>query len=134
MAKIEQFYLTDISHNLTDYVKASNGDVDRISGIANVKSALFRRLITKKGSLTHRPDYGVGMQSYLNAPNSLENQRSLAVAIKEQFERDIRVKQVLGMRATVDDTDPSKIIIFVKVDLEGYGEEEIGFVPFGETV
>ena len=134
MAKIEQFYKNDISHDFFDYVKSSKGDVDNISGIENVKANLYRRLITKPGSLAHQPLYGVGVQDYLNSPNSLENQRSLAVRIKEQFEQDSRVKEVIGMKVLADDEKSDRLTIFVKVDLEGYGEETIGFVPFGETV
>lgn len=130
MALIDENLLRDMAHN-QDLLRAPDGDFDWVEGVANLKEALLRRLITQPGSLAHRPDYGVGIKDYQNAVANLDNQRSLAVRIKEQFERDFRVESVEGMRFQVDDDTPDKITIFIKVNIAGFGEVELPFVPFG---
>lgn len=133
MAKIDEAYLRDIAHAPGDgFLVAADGDIDTVSGIENVKAALFRRLMVVPGTLVHRPNYGVGVKNFLNAVNSLDNQRALATRIKEQFELDFRVREMIGMRVTTE--EGGKVIIFVRVDLEGFGEVQLDFVPFGDTV
>ncbi len=80
MSQLNEFLKTDIAHK-GDFVETPSGDLDVISGLDNVKEALFRRLITTPGSIIHRPGYGVGLKNWQNALNTLENQRKLAVKI-----------------------------------------------------
>lgn len=133
MATIEEQYLTDIAHK-KDFLVAADGDLQTITGVENAKQALIRRLMTQQGSLVHRPDYGVGIKDFQNAVNSIENQRRLALRIQEQFLRDFRVEEFIGMRVTQSQTVPSQVTIFFKVKLRGFGEVEVDFKPFGETV
>lgn len=133
MANIEEHLLTDIAHD-KDLKRAADGDLDKISGLANLKSALLRRLVTTPGALAHRPNYGVGIKDFQNAPNSLDNQRSLALRVKEQFEQDFRVKEVTGLRFDTEDDDPSKTVVVVKVKVAGYEEVELGFQNIEERI
>ena len=132
MATVDERYLTDLVHD-KDLLVASDGDLQIITGVENAKMALIHRLITQPGSLVHRPEYGVGLKDFQNAPNSIENQRRLALRMQEQFLRDFRVEEFVGLKITQDATVPGKIIIFFKVKLRGFGEVEVNFVPFGET-
>lgn len=135
MALLDEALLRDLAQNPGEGFKvAADGDLDTVSGLENLKAALFRRLMVVPGTLVHRPTYGVGVKNFLNAPNSIDNQRALAVRIKEQFEQDFRVEEMLGMRVSVDRNNPSLVIIFVKVRVQGFGEAEMDFIPFGETV
>lgn len=133
MALIDESLFRDLAHK-GDLLAAPNGDIQTISGLKNIKDALFRRLKTQPGSLVHRPDYGVGIKDFQNAPNSLPNQQRLALRVKEQFELDSRVAEVVGLKVTVDDDTPEKTIIFVRIDIEGFGETEMDFIPFGEVI
>jgi phage baseplate assembly protein W len=130
MALVDEALLRDIAHN-KDLLVAANGDLQTVFGPENVRQALLRRLITTPGALAHRPDYGVGIKDFQNAPASLDNQRDLALRVKEQFERDFRVSSVTGLRFQVDDEQPEKTTIFVKYNIIGVGEVEQPFVPFG---
>jgi phage baseplate assembly protein W len=132
MATINEVMLTDIAHN-EDYVLSVQGGWDRISGLANLKQALFHRLITSPGSLAHRPNYGVGIKDFQNSPSGLEAQRRLANRIKEQFEQDPRVESVTGVRVDVDDLTPELTSIVVRVKPIGYDESQVTFIPFGEV-
>lgn len=130
MATIDEVLGTDIAHK-SDYVLSATGDLDTISGLENVKNALFHRLITSPGSLIHRPDYGVGISDFQNAPNSIELQRQLALRIQEQFEQDPRVDKVLGVSLTSEDSTPEKVSIIVRIRITGYDEVTAKFIPFG---
>lgn len=132
MAKITEFYKTDIAFK-SDFIKTSTGDLDIVSGIENVKEALFRRLITVKGSIIHRPNYGVGIKLYQGALNSFSKQSELASRIQEQFVKDPRVDEVLAVSITNQDKKPDSVQINVKVKLAGYGEQSLSFLPFEDT-
>jgi phage baseplate assembly protein W len=132
MATAEEIYGKDIAHK-SDYIVTPTGDLDTIAGLENVKDALLRRLVTTPGSLIHRPNYGVGIKSYQNAPSSLAYQRELAGKIKEQFELDPRVDEVLGVAVDYDDLEPQKVLIKVRLNLVGYGETAMNFIPFGDV-
>lgn len=134
MALLDEKIGTDISFN-GDFRVAADGDLDQITGRTNLKQRLFRRLMTQPGSMTHLgKGYGVGIKDYLNATNSIANQQRLAGRIKEQFEQDIDVESVVGVRMGIDDETPDKMIIFVRVRIDGFGETEMDFVPFNEVV
>lgn len=133
MADIEETFLQDIAHK-NDMAEAADGDLQAVAGLSNIKQALYNRLITYPGSLIHRPEYGVGIKDFQNAINNLANQRNLALRIEEQFKRDLRVQDVLNVRFSVDDNDPTRLNVYVKVVLAGLGEQDLQFVPFGDEV
>lgn len=129
----DDLYKTDLSFKSDMQVKPS-GDLDLISGLDNVKESLFRRLITSEGSILHRPGYGVGIKNWQGALNSLQNQRELALAIKEQFEQDPRVEKLLGVSITSSDAQPDLVKVLIRVQIVGYGEQQFSYIPFGDTV
>jgi len=97
MAEIANSYLEDLKHD-GDFSAKKNGDIRLISGLDNLKQALYHRLVTVPGALVHRPEYGVGIQNWQNDIASIERQRELAKRIKEQFELDERVVQVKSVQ------------------------------------
>ncbi len=131
MAKIEELYLTDIKHS-KDHIRTEGGNLETISGIENVRQALFHRLITEKGSIVHRPLFGVGAKQYQNVTMTLAKKEELALEIKEQFEQDERVEEVTGVLYNATDFEPEKFSIILRVNLVGYGEDTITFTPFGD--
>lgn len=131
MATVEEVLLTDLLHD-DDLHATASGDLETISGLLNLRQALFHRLITSPGALIHRPDYGVGIKNFQNAVNSIDTKRRLANVIAEQFGRDPRIQEISGIRITNEDANPSQIIIFVRVKALGYDEATLEFKPFGE--
>jgi phage baseplate assembly protein W len=130
LALLEERLLRDLAHK-KDLVRTAAGDLDTIAGLRNLKEAMLRRLVTQPGSLVHRPDYGVGLKDYVNSVNTLAGQESLALRIKEQFERDDRIESVESMSFDVQDELPDRLTIFVKVNIRGFQEAQFEFVPFG---
>jgi phage baseplate assembly protein W len=132
MSSIVDTYKKDLAFK-NDYVKTATGDLDTIEGISNVTQALFARLITIKGTLVHRPDYGVGIKNYQNSISSLDTQRKIASEINEQFLRDPRVEKVVGVSINYRDKTPENVEISVKVKLIGYGDTTLSFLPFEDA-
>jgi phage baseplate assembly protein W len=131
MADVDEFYLEDLVHEGT-LLESSSGDLDTVRGLSNLKQALYHRLITRKGSLIHRPDYGVGIKDYQNAVGSLSTYRKLAQAIDEQFRQDFRVLNVTNVAINQDISNPGLFKIVVTIQTAGYAELPLTFVPFGE--
>lgn len=133
MAKIEETLRTDLSHP-GDFEKAADGDIAVIKGLKNLQARLSRCVQTVPGTLVHRPTWGVGIKDFQNAPNSIGNQNVLARRLKENFEQDVDVERFVGMRLTTDPQNQSKVTLYVRVEVVGFGEAEMEFIPFGETV
>lgn len=120
----------DLRHNKGDFESSSGGDVSRISGLDNLDQALYHRLITTKGTLTHRPNYGVGIKGYQGQIANIDTQRSLAIDIDNQFRMDQRVESVDQVRFVTSDEEPDKFLVFVKYSAIGYNDIESTFDPF----
>ena len=120
MSTLIETYLKDLAFT-DDFIKTPKGDIETIEGIANVRQALFARLITSKGTIIHRPDFGVGIKDYQNSISSLSRQQELAQRIGEQFSLDPRVSEVVSVSINYSDSTPEKVEILVKIKLIGYG-------------
>lgn len=129
MATAVEIYLTDIKHK-GDMVRTSQGNLEKVSGLENAYQQLFHRLITTKGAVVHRPNYGVGAKNYQNVTMTLANQRALALEIKDQFEQDERVEEVTGVLFETEDLEAGKFTVICRVKLVGYGEQSLEFTPF----
>lgn len=128
MSRIEESYLIDLEFS-GDLKSSPSGDLALVTGMNNLKQALFNRLVTVPGSLAHRPDYGVGIQLYQNGISSFSKQQELALKIRKQFEQDHRVAKVLSVRITKD--GEGKFYIYYKVEAVGIGSFE-DTKPFGD--
>jgi phage baseplate assembly protein W len=134
MSSITEILGTDITHR-SDLVLSSTGAFEVISGLENLRLALFHRLMTVPGSLIHRPDYGVGIKQFQNAPNTLVNQEQIANRIYDNFIRDSRVEKVLGVQINSEDGTPETLKISVRFKIVGYQDEAtLAFIPFGRGV
>lgn len=132
MAKIDEFYGTDLAH-IGDYVVSASGDFDTLSGLANLKQALFHRLMTQPGSLVHRPSYGVGIKNFENSISTAANRSEISTRIREQFMQDPRVEEVNGVMFKTSDSRPDMTEILVRVKPKGYDEIQASFIPFGDV-
>lgn len=131
MAELDEFYLTDLVHDQGTLLESASGDLDTVSGLSNLQQALFHRLITRKGTLIHRPTYGVGIKDYQNALGSIGTYRKLAAEIDEQFRQDFRVQDVRGVKIEQDQNNPGLFKVIVTVQTAGFQELPLTFIPFG---
>ena len=130
MANREDQLRIDIRHNKGDFESSETGDISRIRGLDNLNQALLHRLITVKGSLVHRPDYGIGIQEWIGQITSFDKQRDLALRIKAQYLMDERVTAVSQVQFDTSDENPDLFLIFVKYSALGYTDIGDTFNPF----
>lgn len=124
--------LTDLEHD-TDLVLTATGDLSTLSGLDNVKAAILRRIITTPGEIVHRPNYGVGIEDFQNAPSTRATHRQLALRIEEQLKEDPRVEAVEEVAVQEEADHPEMLKIAVRVKVKGYGDVSLTFHPFGEV-
>jgi len=133
MSGVEDSFLIDLEFR-GSIIAAPNGDIQLIKGTENLKQALFNRLTTVKGTLAHRPDYGVGVQLWQNDVASISRQQALAVEIKRQFEEDERVEKVTSVLIRPNPDKQGEFLVQYKVLAVAIGELEDTVNPFGEII
>lgn len=130
MSQIDKFYKIDLLHN-GDFNAAPNGDFAIVKGVENLKQALFHRLITVPESIVHRPNYGVGVKLWQNDIASFSRQTELASRIKEQFELEERVDELVSVRIkNIQENGTFELSYKVSVSGGSLIEETVN--PFGE--
>lgn len=94
-AAVRDVYGYDIAFRPSrGFLLTPGGDFARISGIENVKAAIYRRLITRPGEYRYRPSYGVGVLDYLLKPPTRAVLDQLRQRIIDQLTLDPRLSQV----------------------------------------
>lgn len=107
-----------------DYEKDPQGgpsytnDLMTISGLENYKLSVERMLITSPGELWHRPEYGVGVRDFLNAPDKHEYRSRLRNRIRTHLTKDPRTEKVLKI-STSHFPEESKIEVDIAVIAKG---------------
>lgn len=94
----EALLLQDASFAGGDLNIGIDGDLVPIVGLANLRDALGRRLLTRPGALFHHPDYGIGVQEFLNLPATLPNKMTLENRARRNFKQDTRVEAIVRTR------------------------------------
>lgn len=133
MTTLNEFLKTDIAFT-DDFKLSASNDFDTVTGMANLKEAIFRRIMTVKGSLIHRPDYGVGLPEFQNAPATLHLKGQLFTRLQEQLPRDPRIEAVTSLSVDFSDTDPSRHTIKIGVSVAGFGAVVLEYTPFNEVI
>lgn len=119
--KLGHLLKTDLKLERGDLDGAAGGDYRSVSLEENMKQAVFNRIITRRGTLLHRPDYGAGLLDFLNTPMTLQRKREMARAIKENVELDPRIQEVSTI-AIQEATDGSgRVTLEINYIIQGYG-------------
>ncbi len=83
-------YGTDLIWNGIDYQETANGDLDRVSGSANVTKALYR--VIESNGLPWDPAYGAHIREFVDSPSPTSG--TLRSNVVTQVLADPRVKSV----------------------------------------
>lgn len=130
MSNINDSFLVDLLHN-GDFSNNAKGDLKEISGRENLIQAIFHRLITVKGTIIHRPEYGVGVKLYQGVISTLEKQRELALKIRHQLLEDTRIESVDSVKfITENDYKSGTFVIHIKITALGVGAIDEQINPF----
>lgn len=76
-----------------DIPLTNTGDMQTVTGVANLQLALPRRCCVSPGTLVHRPDFGGGLVDQVSAPTTLDRRASIASNIRRNLLRDPRVSE-----------------------------------------
>ena len=114
-----------------DLDSTASGDLRTVSGIENLKQAIYHRLITPAGALAHRPSYGIGIQRFQGVVARLAKQQELMLALQEQLQDDPRIASLEGLAIDQDANNPSLFTITLTFRPVGLADTTIELGPFG---
>lgn len=110
-----------------DLLVTAGGDYARVGGKDNLRAAIYRRLITRPGEFRFRPDYGVGVQTFVKKTMSQANLDALRQRIVDQLSQDRRIDSVEATMEPVSINGKTALKIYVQIKAGG---ETRKFEPF----
>lgn len=102
---LRDFFGQDLLYNRSGHLEVgSKADLLLCSGAECVKANIARALVTVPGDLVHRPDYGVGIQDFVNLPATPANFEELKARIRASLEsnQDVETIEKLEVKRGVD--------------------------------
>lgn len=109
-----------------DFQVTKGGDYMTVDGIANLRAAVLRRLMTTPGSFRFRPDYGAGLPTYVRKRLTKATKDQLIQTIKRELAKERRITKVLEVTLTQSETQP---MLEVTVRIQALNQE-IRWAPF----
>lgn len=91
--ELGRLFGTDIYFR-NNFEVTSAGDYLAVSGLTNLREAIYRRFITKPGEYKFVPLYGIGITSYLKKRLDSDTLSQLRTAITEQLLNETRIDAV----------------------------------------
>lgn len=112
--------------------KTTSGDLALVSGRENVRRAQIRRVTVPAGCTLWWPEYGAGVEEFVERPNTPANQSLLAARCRRQMLRDPRLKdaRARARAGTVDDAG-ADLVVTLSYQLRDDTQEELT-VPLSE--
>ena len=74
-----------------------SGDQATVSGIANLKQALYHRLLTGQGELPYHPDYGSNLHRLTGKTMTPSNRTAITNEVRQCILQDPRVEKVISV-------------------------------------
>lgn len=99
------------------------GDLETVTGNANLQAAVRRRTVISPGALVHRPEYGAGLAQRVEQLNTPSARSLLANAIKRNTMRDPRVADCSVAVAVGRPSDTRPEAITVELSVRARGDE-----------
>lgn len=96
------------------------GDWPTIAGTSNLRAASLRRIITAPRTMTHRPEYGAGLVTQIERPNTDVTAARTSASITDNFEREPRVASV----ETTTSSDTARDLVFIDVTIFPTGDDQ----------
>lgn len=115
----EQLYGTNLAWENDDLAVDVNGNLKTISGIDNLKQALYIALNTEIGSLEWHRDYGTRLKSMIGGRGSQHEIEMLKTEILRTIKTDVRIKE-----AKITDFKQFKTQINITITIIPHGAKE----------
>jgi phage baseplate assembly protein W len=96
-------------------VVTGKGDWQTVEAEENLRRAILRRMLTAPGTYRAKPNYGVGVDTYVKKPYTRAVQDELTSRIRSQVAQDRRIDKVLEVTVTQEffGADPGVRIVVV---------------------
>lgn len=107
-----------------DYAVTAAGDYVLVEGLAALRAAVYRRLLTRPGEFKARPEYGVGIMDFVKRKNVPGTIAELRQKVTDQLSLDPRISEV---RDIVVEAFPDGIKLGVVIQAAG---KTLTFQPF----
>ena len=87
---------------VVDLELKGSGDLDTISGRANLAQAIINRLLTRKGELTAlgHPDYGSRLHTLIGEVNNIKIRAKAEIYIRECLSQEKRIAKIVRIQIT----------------------------------
>ena len=122
LSDYNQALLVDILLNQeNDFVANMQGDLDATFGLANVKEALYRRIVTPKSSLFWAPQYGTRLVELLNSPATQGNMDLLEMQVRVAIDNEKRIEKGASVSVWIDESSGN--LLHIKIICELVGSE-----------
>jgi phage baseplate assembly protein W len=121
----------DIYFGEPGMIVSAIGDWAKVSGEANVRAYILRRLITNPGDIKARPNWGCGLARALYKPFTDSLRRELVARITAQIPDDPRVRK-LGAVDILRDTINTVPVFRVPIVVQTVGDEVGGTALISE--
>jgi len=95
-----RFYGVDL-RMMTDYLVMGSGDLQRTKGLEALKASFARALVTTRGGIFWRPEYGIGITDFLN-------RRASAAEI---MDAQNRIRTTLASDPAVEQMDSPQVVV-----------------------
>ena len=118
-------YGTDILHDGSDFVISSQDDFATVSGIANLRAALYRRLTVRPGEYRFKPSYGAGLGTYAKKKMTRTIRDEMTHRATEQIAQERRVEAVIEV---VFERDDARQMITLRLKVQAFGRP-VAFTP-----
>lgn len=89
------------------------GDIPAVAGEESLRRWVLRLVATEPGELLHRPDFGVGVDAYLDQPIGAAAMQ-LSNEIRRQVRRDRRVRDV-DVRTSTSRRHPHRLDVDLQI-------------------
>jgi phage baseplate assembly protein W len=113
----------------TDDVQVGpNGDYVVVDGVENLRRAILRRLVVKPGEYRLRPEYGVGVGTFVKKPMTRATLDELQQRIVDNLSQEKRIDRLLQVivNPTTYGGYPG---LYVDIQAQAFGRE-VHFEPF----
>ena len=129
LSKIDESMKIDIRFN-GDIVPTTGGDIETVTGLNNLRQAIFNRLVTTPGSYAYRPNYGIGIKRFKNIVGNLPVQEQIMLQMQDQFADEPRIESLESLSFERDNEDPSKTVVKLSVRATGEVVQDFSLGPF----
>jgi phage gp46-like protein len=122
----ERQHSRDRGADLSTVIRQESGavDLDRLSGVENLKQALLLRFLTPVGELAAlgHSRYGSRLYELLGQPNTEASRDRAKLYVLEALAAEPRVAKVIAVKVTSRRTDPTRIDIAIEIEAAKTGD------------